>query len=47
VEISFDNSGTHALQSLIEMINLREEEEIFLRAVKDSALGMMFVIKYS
>lgn len=42
VDISYDNSGTHALQSLLEIINLQEEEAIILNAVKDHALDMCY-----
>lgn len=43
VNISYDNSGTHALQSLLEIINLAEEEIIILNALKISALDMCYV----
>ena len=42
MNISYDNSGTHALQSLLEIINLSEEENIFLNAVKACALEMSY-----
>jgi hypothetical protein len=43
VNISYDNSGTHALQSLLEILNLQEEETIILNAVKNFALEMSYV----
>ena len=44
VNISFDNSGTHSLQSIFELINLPEEENIILNSIKDDCLKMAFVI---
>ncbi len=43
VSISYDNSGTHALQSLLEIINIQEEEDIILDSIKDHALDMCYV----
>ena len=43
MNISYDNSGTHALQSLLEILNLQEEEAIILNAVKNFALEMSYV----
>ncbi len=43
VNISYDNSGTHALQSLFELTNLPEEETLILNAIKDYCLDMCYV----
>jgi hypothetical protein len=40
VEISFNPRGTHALQNLIAMMNLREEEEIYQSAFKGKIVEM-------
>jgi hypothetical protein len=41
--ISCNNSGTHAIQSLIEIINMPGEEELVKEAVKDNILNLSFV----
>jgi hypothetical protein len=43
--ISCNSSGTHALQSLIEIINMPGEEELVKEAVKDNILTLSFVMK--
>jgi|LauGreDrversion4_2_1035121.scaffolds.fasta_scaffold1229923_1 hypothetical protein len=45
-EISCNASGTHALQSLIEIINMPGEEELVKEAVKDNILTLSFVISF-
>jgi hypothetical protein len=42
-EISCHNSGTHALQSMIEIINLNGEEDLIKDAVKNNILTLSFV----
>lgn len=42
--ISCHNSGTHSIQCLMEIINLKEEEEIIKLAIKDSILTLSYVI---
>jgi hypothetical protein len=42
--ISINSSGTHALQSLIDIINLKDEEELIKVAVKDNIIAMSLVI---
>jgi hypothetical protein len=41
--ISCNNSGTHAIQSLIEIINMPGEEELVKQAVKDNILTLSYV----
>jgi hypothetical protein len=41
--IACNNSGTHALQSLIEIINMPGEEDLVKEAVKDNILTLSFV----
>jgi hypothetical protein len=41
--IGCNNSGTHALQSLIEIINMPGEEELVKEAVRDNILTLSFV----
>jgi hypothetical protein len=43
-EISCNASGTHALQSLIEIINMPGEEELVKEAVRDHILTLSYVI---
>jgi hypothetical protein len=43
VNIAYDKSGTHALQSLFELINLPEEEKVILNSVKNDILNMCYV----
>jgi hypothetical protein len=43
--MSYDNSGTHALQSLFELTNLPEEETLILEAIRDNSLDMCYVKK--
>ena len=38
-----DISGTHALQSLIEIINMPGEEELVKESVKDNILRLSYV----
>ena len=42
-DISCNPSGTHALQSLIEIINMPGEEELVKEAVKDYILPLSYV----
>lgn len=35
VNISCHNSGTHSMQSLMELVNMPEEEEIVKEAIKE------------
>jgi hypothetical protein len=42
-EISCNTSGTHALQSMIEIINLPAEEDVVKEAVKKHILMLSFV----
>jgi hypothetical protein len=42
--ISCNNSGTHSLQSLIEIINMPGEEELVKEAVKDHILTLSYDI---
>ncbi len=42
-DISCNASGTHALQSLIEIINMPGEEELVKEAVKDNILRLSYV----
>jgi len=42
-EISCHNSGTHALQSMIEIVNLNGEEDLIKDAVKNHILKLSFV----
>jgi len=42
-DISCHNSGTYALQSMIEIINLTGEEEIIKEAIKNNILTLSFV----
>jgi hypothetical protein len=44
-DIACNASGTHALQSLIEIINMPGEEELVKEAVKDNILRLSFVQK--
>ena len=43
-DISCNPSGTHALQSLIEIINMPGEEELVKQAVKEHILPLSYVI---
>ncbi len=43
VNISYDSSGTHSLQSLLELINLRDEENIIINSIIPNCLEMCFV----
>jgi hypothetical protein len=43
-DIACNPSGTHALQSLIEIINMPGEEELVKEAVKDNILQLSYVI---
>jgi hypothetical protein len=36
-------AGTHSIQSLIEIINLKEEEEVIKDAVKNDVLKLAYV----
>jgi len=42
-EISCNGSGTHSLQSLIEIINMPGEEELVKEAVKNNILELSYV----
>ena len=42
-DISCNPSGTHALQSLIEIINMPGEEELVKESVKDNILRLSYV----
>lgn len=42
-EISCNPSGTHALQSMIEILNMHGEEELVKEAVKDDILKLSYV----
>ena len=42
-DISCNGSGTHSLQSLIEIINMPGEEELVKEAVKDHILKLSYV----
>lgn len=44
VRISSDRRGTHAMQSLIELINLPEEEQILEESLKDDVINMSLVL---
>lgn len=41
--IACNSSGTHALQSMIEIINMPGEEDLVKDAVKDHILTLSFV----
>ena len=43
-DISCNASGTHALQSMIEIINMPGEEELVKEAVKDDIFRLSYVI---
>lgn len=43
VMISCHNSGTHSVQCLMEIINLKEEEEIIKLSIKDDILTLSYV----
>ncbi len=43
-DISCNASGTHALQSMIEIINMPGEEELVKEAVKDNILRLSYDI---
>lgn len=43
INISFNNSGTHALQSLFELTNLPEEENTILNSLKNDIMNMSYV----
>ncbi len=45
-DIACHSSGTHALQSLIEIINLSGEEELIKEAVKNDILELSYVIEF-
>lgn len=42
-DIACNASGTHALQSLIEIINMPGEEDLVKEAVKDNILKLSYV----
>ncbi len=42
--IACNNSGTHSLQSLIEIINMPGEEDLVKEAVRDSILTLSYDI---
>ena len=42
-EIACNSSGTHALQSLIEIINMPGEEDLVKQAVKENILKLSCV----
>lgn len=42
-DISCNPSGTHALQSLIEIINMPGEEDLVKEAVKENILTLSYV----
>jgi hypothetical protein len=39
-EICKNNSGTHAIQSLIEIVNMRQEEDLIKESVKDHIIDL-------
>lgn len=41
--ISCHNSGTHSIQCLTEIINLKEEEEIIKISIKNEILTLSYV----
>jgi hypothetical protein len=41
-DIACNGSGTHALQSMIEIINMTGEEELVKEAVKDNILRLSY-----
>ena len=45
VMISCHNSGTHSIQCLMEIINLKEEEEIIKLSIKESILTLSYVFQ--
>lgn len=40
IKISCDKRGTHSMQSLIEMVNMREEEELIQQALINDIVFM-------
>jgi len=43
-DISCNGSGTHSLQSLIEIINMPGEEELVKEATRDNILQLSYVL---
>ena len=43
INISFDNSGTHVIQALLDLINLKDEEIIILNSIKGKEVEMSYV----
>jgi hypothetical protein len=43
INISFHSSGTHVLQTLIDIINLSEEEIIILNTISGNEIEMSYV----
>ena len=41
--ISCHNSGTHSIQCLMEIINLKEEEDIIKESIKNDILTLSYV----
>lgn len=44
VYIACHNSGTHSIQSLVELVNMPDEESIVKESITDNIMQLSFVI---